>query len=239
MKLKHFFLFLFAANQFISCAQTSNSDNVISETKNCYRTVAFGDIDICLPEIDGMIECITTHPNIKSYTDDFVAQTNSDLAFYIEEEKFEVVKDFDKDLLDLYGLGANYFKIYVLNEIEGVKFSSDDLKKMESMSPDMGKIMDNNDDLNRLEELKNLSIGEPVNLGRYNTDKDAISLVYLNKIRQANSEDVFQCMILNFLRIKNRLFCLALYNKYDGKESIQITKNKNDYIILSLLSKNR
>lgn len=213
---------------FLGCSKT---DQQKSNSIPCENSVTFGDIDICLPEIDDMTECYDI-PEVKSRADRSEYEKSSVLAFYLNYATYKQVNQLDKITFD------DYCKIYASNESKSVKFSKEELNQMSDLLE--GNFLKENwneikDNIKRNHDY--LSVGRPVLIESYSPHKKVKSLIMLTKVI-INDYEYVMVGSINLLLIKERLIWLAYYKNYDGEESIKRTKAKNDYLVLRLLDEN-
>lgn len=209
----------------------SGQKNTADEKAKCKHSVPFGDIEICLPEIDGMTECYE-RPNVKALADKFEYEGNEVKAFYINNETYKKVDSLDKIVYD------DYFKIYITKTMTGQKAGTAQLDEMTKMLE--GNFLQENWDelkgkLNK--SLDFISVGQPVLVENYSPHKNIRTFIMLIKYQMEGYEQVI-VGTMDILLIKDRLVWLAYYKNYDGEESIKKAKAKNDYIALRVMEVN-
>ncbi|MDP4600415.1 MAG: hypothetical protein NWS84_04645 [Polaribacter sp.] len=220
----------------LSCSQSGqkdfSKDKIVASKIECNNSVPFGDINICLPLIDGMTECYST-PKVKELADEFNYEGNSILAYYLNNETYEQVDKLDEITFD------DYFQIYVTNKLKGMKASQSELNKMANMI-EGNYIKENWNDLKEEMERSHdyLTIGKPILIESYNPSNQARTFVMLTKFQIDNFES-FVLMTMNMVLINERLIWLAYYKDYDGEESVKSAKSKNDYIVLNVIDENK
>ena len=219
-------IYLFSGQIHSSLAQN------IEENVFCDKTVRIGIKDICLPEVDGMKECYSI-PIVKSKADKFEFEGNTILGFYINNNTYSQIDNFDELTLD------EYFKIYFVDNLKDRDIGQSELNEMAS-------IIENNfikENWNKLKKEiesnhKYISIGRPVLIESYSPSDEARTYLMLGKLESYGTEYIM-LMSMNLIIIKDRLIWLGYYKTYDGEESIRITKSKNDYITLLLIEENK
>lgn len=232
MKMSIAFLFLLSI---VSCSQISERDNSeVVESHNiieCYKSVAFGDVDVCLPVIDGMTECYS-HPNVKMAADGLNYPGNSILGYYLNNSTYQQVDRIFEITFD------DYFQIYASNELKGMKVGRSELDMMAERL-ESNYIRENWSDLAK-EVRKNydFSMGVPILIDSYSPNKDIRTFVMLTKI-QFDDDEFISLTLMNIVRLKERLIWMAYYKNYAGEESIGKAKSKNDYLVLSLIDVNK
>jgi hypothetical protein len=231
MKKYFGFLILIAT---LGCSPTGNKNNseALGLKTDCDKSVSFGDIDICLPIIDGMTECYST-PIVKARAEKFNYEGNSILAYYINNATYEQVNELNEIAFD------DYFQIYASNKSKGMKVGQSELNEIakviegdyvkENWNEIKGKLEKNND---------YVSVGRPVLIDSYSLNQKVRTYVMLTKYQIDNNESVL-ITTMNMVQIKERLIWLAYYKNYDGEGSIKIAKSKNDYIVFQLTDENK
>jgi hypothetical protein len=231
---KYFGLLILMAT--MSCSQTGQQNNSTAKTIEhkirCEKSVSFGDIDICLPIIDGMTECYST-PIVKSRADEFNYEGNSILAYYLNNTTYKQVDKLNEIIFD------DYFQIYATNKFKGIKVGQSELNELANMI-DSNCIKENWNDLKEKVEKNHdyLSVGRPVLIESYSLNNKVRTFVMILKYKIDNNELV-SIMTMNIVQIKERFIGLAYYKNYDGEESITKAKSKNDYIVLQLTDENK
>jgi hypothetical protein len=228
-------LAIFSFIAIISCGKTGSnnqSDQQVETKTECLRKVSFGDIDFCLPQIEGMTECYST-PKVKERADAFNYEGNTILGYYLNNETYQQMEVLDSMSYDDYG------QVYVTNNLKGIKVGQAELAQMaNTMGSDF--IQENWSDMQKKLEhsYDDLSIGTPVLVENYSPNSKVKSFVMLSKIK-TNRDEAVMLMTLNIIEMKERLIWLAYYKFYDGEESIKQAKSKNDFIIGRLMEVNK
>jgi len=227
---------LIALITLISCSsseqQPKSTIQSIKQKDKCDNFIQFGDIDICLPKIDGMKECYS-YPIVKKLCNQFKGDGNSVLAFYLNDTTYSQVKKLDKITYD------DYFTICSSNNLKSVKASRSEMYQVAS-ALEGNFIKDNWAEFkHKIEKNKNfISIGRPVSIENYSLSPNIKTYVTIGKNIIKNHEHVI-ISVINVILIKYRIMWLAYYKDYDGEKSIKIAKAKNDYIILQLMDENQ
>lgn len=213
----------------MGCSNSGNKS--AAEKAKCKHSVPFGDIEICLPEIDGMTECYE-RPNVKELADKFEYEGNEVKAFYINTETYKKVDSLDKIVYD------DYFKIYITKSMSGVKAAKAQLDEMSKMLEE-NFIKENWGELKiKMEKsLQSISVGQPVVIENYSPHENIRTFIMLVKYQMEGYEQVI-VGTMDIMLIKNRLVWLAYYKNYDGEESVKKAKAKNDYIALRVMEEN-
>lgn len=96
MKVNVLIIFFFLL---IGCYQSgitiNLNDHLECKKVTCENSVSFGDINICLPKIDGMTECYSV-PEVKDLADQFNYEGNSILALYLNHATYRQLDNLGK-----------------------------------------------------------------------------------------------------------------------------------------------
>lgn len=222
---------------FFGCSEPSQQNRSNVQPTNtsvvCEKSVRFGNVDICLPIIDGMTECYSI-PIVKATADKFEYKANSILAFYLNNDTYKQVEKLNEINYD------DYFKISVTNSQEGLKFGQSKLNKYASMF-EKGYVKKNWSDLKKELDVSlddYMSVDKPILLESYAPDSNARTFVFLMKYIVGNYEYVI-VMTMNIVLIKESIISIIYYKNYNGEQSIKKAKAKNDYIVLKLIDENK
>jgi len=214
------------------CTLAGNGDKSADlKAINCDKPVSYGDIQVCLPAINGMVESYGI-PNVKVRADAFQPDVNVVLGFYLNDATHKEVDSLDNLVLD------DYFQIYAAKSLQGVKVTAADLDKMGDIVSD-NYIKENWDDLNEKikKEFDFLSVTKPILLDSYTPNPDARAYILLLKYEV---EDDFQIYIatMNVLKIRDRMLFMAYYKSFKNEETITDAKEKNNKIVEAFIKAN-
>ena len=138
----------------ISCSKNKETAHVIDSNKNltsickpkqllCQDYLNYGGTDICIPEIDGMVECLN-NPSIKSRTSQIEMYGTINLGYYLNEKTF-------KNIESLKDMGFDdYIKVWGSEKISTVKVS-----KSEFLEWSKSEILSNSKEI--FDEIENHS----------------------------------------------------------------------------------
>jgi len=220
----------------ISCSQTSkhnNSDSKLESNKIlCYKTVSVGDIDICLPEIDGMTECYS-NSIIKDREKKIEKEGGIGLAYYLNNSVY-------KQIDNIYEINYDdFFKIYSTIEWWNLKAVNEDLSLISSVI-EKGYLKENWSKIKKTVEgiYSGLSIGTPILIEGYSPHNKVKSYIYISKIQTENQE-IVRLLITNYIILKERIISVNYIKDYLGDESIKKAKSKNDFFVFSLIDENK
>ena len=220
----------------ISCSQPGQQSNTNEEKfgskTECDKSVPFGDIDICLPIIDGMTECYSI-PIVREKVDEVKHEGGEILAYYLNNDTYEQVDKFGEITFD------DYFQVLVDNKFIDMKIGQSELNNLSKVFENLYNKEDWNSLNKKIKQKQDyLSVGRPVLLESYSVSNKVRTNVILTKYLLDNRESVV-LSTLNMIQIKEKLIFLTYYKDYDGERSIKNAKSKNDYIVLKLLDENR
>lgn len=222
---------LFAVAGCIDLNTRANDDGRMAQTTACDRSTRYGNVEICLPEIAGMVECYD-HPKVKPVADYYEYKDNDVLAYYLNEETYASAHRLADMAYD------DYFKIYAVKKLAGVSVSNAEFRK--NVKDMTGGLLRKNWDSIRGKVLDShqIAMDQPVVIEEYALKDDVVTLILLMNYPAADGGNTITIGALNILRIRNRLVCMAYYRHYDGMESVANAKAKNDYIALKIMEVN-
>lgn len=197
----------------------------------CKKSVPFGNIKICLSEVDGMTECYNTS-KVKEYLDKLNYNNNPIFAYYVNNSDFMQLDKLSEKGFD------DYCIIFAIDKMKNVPI---DESKLNSITNIIEKdyIRENWDELKKKMVIPNdyISFGRPILIESYTLNNKIKTSVLLNKIKNDDKEKV-QIQIMNFIQIKERLISMSYYLVYNGEKSFNSAKSKNDYLVLLLMDEN-
>ncbi|NEN23081.1 hypothetical protein G3O08_06160 [Cryomorpha ignava] len=220
----------------ISCdpigSQNHSKPPKVIEVIQCGNEKTFGDISICLPEIEGMNECYSD-PKISSMHDELSREKEEIIGIYLSDSDYAKRESYGEFAHD------DYFKIYAGKIAKGMKMGKPELDLINDEVGE-GFFKERWSDFKpKLDSLtKHVTFDRPVLLESYRTDDRRISQVYLTKL-QSDSNENFLVMVLNMVLIKERLIFYAYYKEYDGEKSIKQAKAKSDYFGARITDENQ
>lgn len=221
-----FGLFMFSCvnNQKSSDTNKSREDKESSDDGfiPCDDFSPWGNIDICLPKIDGMTECYSS-PTCKEYFDQFSdLNVNTTFGVYIKSNiynnwqktgTFKPEASFDE-----------YFKFYAVNEAKEFEIGITDMRYMMdeivSMYPSI-------QDAVRESDPRYAKIGETVFIESYFPHDNVVTHIKTSK----RKDGIVQVNIGNVINIKNRMIWMGYIKIYDTAETMKYAKRRNEHII--------
>lgn len=222
--LRNIILFLLILNS-SSCEKGEAKSSIT----DCQRSTNFGNLKLCLPNLEGHKECYDIE-KVKLLADSFELDVNQVLGYYLPDTIYTKIDS-------LYSLTYdNYFKLYTNKSLLNQKFSDRDFKEfVEMINKDF--ILENWDKVEdeTLDKFKELPFNKPTAVKKYKLNKDVNTLILL--IKYENNEYPVLCF-LNVMKLKNNMFWIAYYKNYKSESSIREGKSKNDYIINEFFKSN-
>jgi len=218
----------------ISCnfntSQNNNEDNPLAAI-DCARTIDFGDIQICLPEIDGMTECLS-ETIVSLYNRTIKSPDELTIALYLNDLTYE-----NRDALFVMQMD-DYFKVFSTEFFKNQKAGRKELELIAQQSSG-GFVTVNWDEFkDQFDEMfPHLSPDRPVIIESYSPHNDVRTIVQLWKYR-TEYEEFVSVTIFNIMLLKSRLVFMVYANRYEKHGTISQTKAKNDYIIHRIVQAN-
>jgi hypothetical protein len=218
---------------FYSC--TSGGKKADQEGKkpgSCMHKIHAGDIDVCLPEYDGMVEC-RSNPLMKNKVSLMEFNDIKVLGMYLNDSTFKKMDEIDK----IYYEG--YFNVYVTRKTEGLTATTRELDLViEGITNAYEKTEWARYKKQIEERVKSFKLDKPVLLETYSPNEEVRTAVILLKVQNPEKE-YYLITTINCMIIKERVVFLAYYRKYEGEASVKDIKSSNDYIVLRFMEENR
>ena len=229
------YLLAFCCIFFLSCdstteSKTSKETSVAKTTqKDCKESVAFGDIDICIPTIKGYVNIYNKeHLETKEMIKSMFPDDNQVFAYFVNDDSYENETYNTSD-------DSDYFSFYTPKSFKNKNSTPEDLKKIYVMQQDgfMKKGWDFMEDV--YGDLLD-AIDQPVLIDSYETNENFLTVVFLIKY---NLEEGDKLMLgaMNYLLIDKKITHFGYYLKYND-ENLEKIKQMNNYIGLKILDEN-
>jgi uncharacterized protein (TIGR02145 family) len=207
-------------------------DTNILKENNCKDVVHWGEVSICLPEIDKMKNAYSI-PKMKKILDEWEYKNNTILACYVNDEIYAQIDNIEEIVYD------DYFKIYSVNNFKNAFADKNALDKVASGT----KAIFNTDfqSLSRIKEeieKRNMSFDKPILIEDYHINSDINTFLLLMKASIGGYERIM-VMTMNIAVVKNRIIYICYYKDYEGEESVKQARAKNDYFVLRLMNENQ
>jgi hypothetical protein len=218
----------------ISCGlpPEKTSSNSSEHGTICGHSRFYGEIEICLPEIDGMTETYS-HTKVKQRADLFSYDNNTILGLYLSKVDMAKLDDFDRAELD------DYFKVYALKKLEGIEIGKSEFAQLEEYSKgnflqkDWEEIRDK-----VLDGSSELSIGQPIQIETYKPNEDIFTTLLLAKMING-SEERISAFTISMVRLKSSLVYYAYYKNYSGPKTLDDVRAKNDLFGFKIIEINK
>lgn len=217
----------------LGCKPTTSNENYVYDSETgCETAVPFGDIKICLPQIDGYNECFS-HEKVNKLANQFNFAGNSILAYYLNDTTYAKVDRLDSIVFE------DYCQLYVTNEMKNVPADQNSLEELAAMVKDNFE-EENWDNIGEQieEDFKTLLLGKPVIVESYSLGSTSKSFQVVNKYIM-NEQEFIMVMNMNMILIKDRLVWLAHYLNLRDESSFAESKKKNDIIVMKLIEQNK
>lgn len=230
--MKNLLAILLPVVMMVSCTLPGNEEkSANTKTINCDKSVTYGDVAICLPVIDGMVESYS-NSKVKARADAFNPDMNVILGYYLNNATFKQVDRLEEVVLD------DYFQIYAAKSLQNVKITTAELDEMGETISD-NYIKENWEELNEKinKEFEFMSVAKPILLDTYTPNPDARTYVLL--IKYEEGED-FHILVtaMNIVKLQDRMIFMAYYKAFKSEETITKVKEKNNEIVDALVKAN-
>ena len=211
--------------------------NINAQTKapleNCRNSRQFGDINVCLPTINGMTECYS-NSIVKARANKLYQAGSTVLGAYLNNDIYTKVDQLDELVFD------DYIFVYAPNKLQGIKIGGAELDNLinsmtgsylkENWTELKGKIEKYHDYL--------YTLGKPIILESYKPAEKIRTGIFLTKM-QLGEKEIISITILNVMEIKQRLICSAYTLNFDGEASIKKAKTKNEIFATQFITENK
>lgn len=198
----------------------------------CVRSSRFGDLQLCLPALETMQECLE-HPVIDSFLRTVAQPRQIVLGYYQNLTDYAAI-----DSLRGQTFG-DYAMVYSTEQAIGMRFSQTDLEDMfaemratmvaESWEKVRKKLNARSEDL---------SFGELHLLEQYTPTPESMANVMVAPATSTESTDIVG-MIISSMRIHDRLICMGFYTTlHNGEADLEQHKAKNTRLVQAILAAN-
>lgn len=222
---------------FFSChTDNSNAEQLgtILEPINkaeCYRRTKFGDKSICLPKVEGMVECYS-NPTVKKRTDETTNKNNTILGVYILDDIFNSLSENEGVFFN------NWIRVM---SFENFKYKKSDYKDIDHFLKLMTKDFQQGDIKGILERLKKkhkVLFDIPILLESSSPHKNIRSALFVSRISKEGDDNTLVGS-MNACLINERVIFFLCYQLYTDDNTIQDVKSRSFYFGLSLLDANK
>lgn len=209
--------------------------NVVSFSQNinCSRITNFGESEICLPVMEGYVECYSD-PVVKQMADMTEIAINYVLGFYLDEETFQ-----QKDKLGMITFD-NYLKFYATNELANYDADQNTLAEIKSVLSGnfFAKSWEELIDEHLNEEL-NVEIGVPTMIRDYEVNEHSFTYLMITKFETEGQEATTLAMSMTGILANKRLIWMAYYLDYENETSIDILQENTNELVLNFMNSQR
>lgn len=206
-------------------------ETAILKENNCDDFIRWGEINICLPEIDGM-KNVYSIPKMKKMLDEWEHKNNSVLAYYISNDVYKQIDNIEEIIYD------DYFKIYSVNNFKNALADKNALEKVASGTKAVfNTSLQNSSRIKEEMKKRNMSFDKPILIEDYFVNPNVSTSLLLMKANVGDYERIMVATI-NIALVKNRIIYICYYKDYEGEESIKKAKAKNDYFVLRFMNEN-
>lgn len=214
----------------ISCKENTKEPGFSNEL--CSSVVAFGDVNICFPYINGLQECYS-HPTIKERVDPFNDPQNTILAYYIEAGLYDKINTLEGISFD------NYYQIYAPNTVKNYTMTQSEMKEIMLMmsSEFLDKTMEEVNDSSILSDV-NIEINQPILVEKYIPMARSSSMVILMQINSTTIKKKM-AMSLSAILFKERIVFISHYLDYADERTIDELKINTNHFISEFLTLNK
>jgi hypothetical protein len=231
-------LCIFIFSKIIGVVSKDNLKSSYENTQNkmfedCERQFDYGSISICLPKFNEMTECFSDLRVKESLGINSNGLNNKVLAVYLTNETYNSIDSLNGKIYD------NYFTVYTSPKFidQKVRKADFDYINSELLSSFGGDMMSNLKDSINMKQ-SNFSIDRPLLIEKYSLADNCQTYILLSEYSKDGSVTHMNTF-LNTAFIKEKVIFCAYYMIYDGNESVNKAKAKNDYLVLRFLNANK
>jgi hypothetical protein len=194
----------------------------------CKNSVFYGYVNICLPEIKGMTECLP-HENVKKIVQPYLA-SGPVLGYYLNNETYRKIDSLGMIAYD------TYFMLYGEYRHENYQASVNDL---EQKTAGLEKSLFDKEGFEQIEKnMGTVKAEKPVLLEKYSPHPNVRTMIVLMKYKSDEGTETSVVSAANVILVKQRLLNLAYYAAYGGGKSIDDLKQKNETVVDAFLKIN-
>lgn len=214
------------------CGEAAVGGVNTTEGASCDTTVSFGEIEMCLPSIEGWTESLG-HPSMSSRWGAFVNPENTTFGVYISDKQLALGDAFQEVVLD------DYFKLYATAGSDQYKIDTAQLTELieefngsafRSQWSDVEEYLEG--------KRSDIDLGRPVLVESYRLNDNVGTSLYMMR-SMINGEEHYTLMTVSLVLMKKHLVFVAHYLAYNGPESVKSAKSKCDYFNLQFVGQNR
>lgn len=213
-------------------------------TKTCDNYFTYGNVDICLPEVDSMVECFKI-PIIRTFIQETTNSETMAYATYINKDTYINIDNIDYEKFN------DYFIIYGTKKAEFYNANEDDLVEAKIYTLESEPVSGWFDSINNGVNSSYLSdsivcpyisdsllLDQPINIERFIINENQFTVSRLLRTQLFGYEQVF-IEISNVLLIRQRLIILKYCNFFVNNESYKLAIVKNNSFVKLLIDANK
>lgn len=200
------------------------------KSEGCKKSNLYGYVSICLPEINGMVEC-SDHSTIQQIIEPYL-NSGPVLGYYLNKDTYKQIDNLgDITYQDYFMLYGDYQRENFPAGVEHLDLMQNDLE--------LSLFGENFDQISRTVEdtYGTVTADKPVLLEKYSLHPNVRTIIILMKYKSGDTETSV-VSVVNSLLAKNRLLTLAYYLAYNGGQSIDAAKEKNNLFVEKLMAAN-
>ncbi|MEY4573226.1 MAG: hypothetical protein RLZ10_2510 [Bacteroidota bacterium] len=242
------FFFILCIIIFSQCSENVKQNE---KSTNCENSRFYGKIEVCLPEIDGMRECMT-HPKLKGRPGILVSEQNTTLGIYINDSSINQLEA--SQTPENIGLNG-YFKVYGIGKMEGMQIGQSEFDafaetfKNQFVHNDWNIVKMEISMLNLEKEMNNFrakagkpilhisnSFDKQVEILNYKPNEQIVTSVLI--LLSSTDENKALVNTMSIVRVLDTILFYSYYQTYKDENTIEQVKNQNDIFGMALLKIN-
>jgi len=213
---------------------TDTTEAKSTNNKVCSSIKSYGDINVCLPLVDGLTECYS-NPRIRAIINHLYSSGKQTfMGVYINSIDYKKYKD-----LNDYRLFDEIIYVFAPKSYKNKPVNYYFLKELDSQTGNFIKL--NWKELKpKIEKNDNylFKVGKPILIEKYNIYNYWLSSVVLAQGTRLDCP-VITVKVLNYIVIKHRLLVIIYNLKFNGETSIKEAKAKNNMFVHKFINANK
>lgn len=233
---------------FSQCAENVKQNEI---TTNCENSRYYGKVEVCLPKIEGMRECMT-HPKLKGRPGILVSEENTTLGIYLNDSSLSQLEA--SQTPENIGF-SGYFKVYGIGKLEGMQIGQSEFDafasafKNQFIHNDWNIVKMDISMLKLEKEMNNLrtktgkpsipisnSFDKQVEILNYKPNERIVTSVLVSL--SSTDENLALVCTMSIVKILDTIIFYSYYQTYKDENTIEQVKNQNDKFGMSLLKIN-
>ena len=233
---------------FSQCAENVKQNEI---TTNCENSRFYGKVEVCLPKIEGMRECMT-HPKLKGRPGILVSEQNTTLGIYLNDSSINQLEA--SQTPENIGLNG-YFKVYGVSNIEGMQIGQSEFDAFAEAFKN--KFVHNDWNIVKM-DISMLSLEKEMNNFRAKTGKPIIPIsnsfdkqveilnykpnekIVTSVLILLSSTDENKALVntMSIVKIKDTIIFYSYYQTYKDENTIEQVKSQSDKFGMALVKIN-